>query len=112
MSQYGDYIKERLGDSIVERAEGFATYRFLERDGIKSVYIVDIYVGPLFRATKVASEMADEICKAAKEKGCTKLIGSVVPSSNGSTTSLRVLLGYGMTLKASTNDFITFEKEI
>lgn len=112
MSQYGDYIKERLGDGIIERAEGFATYRFFDKDGVFGVYIVDIYVGPLFRKTKVASEMADEICAIAKEKGCTRLIGTVVPSANGSTDSLKVLLGYGMILHSASNDVIVFRKEL
>ena len=56
--------------------------------------------------------MADEIAKIAKKEGCTKMLGSVVPSAKNSTISLKVLLAYGMTLQSSTNDFIIFEKEI
>lgn len=110
MSQYGDYILERLGDRIVERAEGFATYRFLNEK--KTVYIIDIYVAPLFRKTKVASEMADEIVETAKKEGATEAIGTVVPSAKCSTDSLKVLLGYGMSLQSAANDLIVFKKEI
>lgn len=107
---YGDYIKERLGDEIVERDEGFATYRYIERDGIPCVYIVDIYVRPDFRKTNIASEMADEIVR--KSGTCKRLLGTVCPSARGSTESLKVLLGYGMSLHSCQNDLIIFRKEI
>lgn len=110
MSMYADYLKERTKDLIVETASGFATYRYLDDD--KTVYIVDIFVIPEDRKSKAASLMADGIVKVAKERGCTKLIGSVVPSTNNSTTSMKVLLGYGMVLDSAANDFIIFKKEI
>ena len=109
MSLYGDYIKEHRGDEIVETADGFATYRFLND---KQVYIVDIYVKPEARQTSAASDMADTIVLAAKLRGCTELLGTVVPSAQGSTISLKVLLGYKMTLQSSSNDLIIFKKDI
>ncbi len=109
MSLYGDYITEKVGDGIIEWKEGFATYRFLNNE---QVYIVDIYVRPDFRKTRVASDMADMIVGIAKEKGAKELIGSVVPSNKNSTDSLKVLLAYGMTLKSASNDLIIFRKEI
>ena len=105
-----DYAREWLGDETIEREEGFATFRYIERDGIKSVYIVNIYVRPDFRKTKVASEMADKIAEQAKELGCAQMLGSVVPTARNSTESIRVLLGYGMTLLSASNDFIIFKK--
>ena len=112
MKMYADYIKERLGDEIVIRDEGFATYRHTDFNGIASTYIIDIYVRPDFRKTKIASEMADEITKVACQMGSKQLIGSVVPSAKGSTDSARVLLSYGMSLHSCTNDFMLFKKEI
>ena len=111
-SLYGQYLEERSfgQDLIVENDQGFATYKYVN-DG-KSVYIVDIYVIPAARKTKVASALADIIVGIAKEKGCTELLGSVCPSAKNSTTSLKVLLGYGMTLQSSQNDFIVFRKDI
>jgi len=44
MSMYGDYVKEQLGDEIYENDYGFATYRIIEFDGGRAIYIVDIYV--------------------------------------------------------------------
>lgn len=109
MSLYADYLLERTNDRIIETSEGFATYRFVNE---KSVYIVDIYIKPEFREKHFAASLADEIVKIAKTKGCTELIGSIVPSTKGSTRNLKVLLGYGMTLNNAQNDFIVFRKEI
>ena len=109
MSMYSDYLKERTSDDILETDQGFATFRYLDD---KTVYIVDVYVKPEFRKSGVVSDMADTIVRTAKISGCNKLIGSVVPSTKGSTVSLKVLLGYGMKLKSSQNDFILFEKDI
>ena len=109
MSLYGDYIKERANKGIVENDKGFATYAFFQ-DG--SVYLEDIYVVPEHRKSGVATELANEVARIAKEKGCTKMIGSVVPSAQNSTASLFVLISYGMRLKSSSNDFIVFEKEL
>lgn len=109
MSLYGAYIKERLGDGIVERLEGFATYRFINKT---QIYIMDIYVHPDFRNSHIASELADEIIEIGKKEGAKELLGTVVPSTNGSTHSLRVLLGYGFSLSSATNDLIIFKKEI
>ncbi len=112
MTMHSEYIRERLGDEVLEYDEGFATYRFLDDSGVKAVYIVDIFVRPDFRKTRMASVMADEICEKAKAQGCTRIIGSVSPSAKNATDSLKVLLGYGMTLYCSTNEAIIFKKEL
>lgn len=109
MSHYADYLRERTTDEIIESQNGFATYRFTDE---RTVYIVDLYVAPIARKLKVASQFADQIVSIAKERGCSRLLGSVVPSTRGSNDSLRVLLGYGMRLDSCTNDFILFSKEI
>jgi ribosomal protein S18 acetylase RimI-like enzyme len=109
-SLYSKYIAERTNDKVLEIPEGFATYRYINDN--KAVYIIDIYVLPEFRNKKIACEMADRIVKEAKELGCKELIGTVVPSAKGSTASLKVLLGYGMTLNSAANDVVVFRKEI
>jgi predicted GNAT family acetyltransferase len=108
-SMYAKYLTERTNDQILETNQGFATYRILPD---QTVYIVDIFVETAFRKSGLAAEIADEIAKLAKKAGCTKMLGSVVPSTKGSTTSMAVLLGYGMKLQSSTNDFILFEKDL
>lgn len=110
MSLYADYLSEKTMDYIVETDKGFATYRYLE-DG-KTVYIIDLYVMPDFRKTHVASTIADSIVEEAIKMGCNRLLGSVVPSNKDSTTSVRVLLAYGMSLDYSSDNLIVFRKEI
>lgn len=112
MSMYADYIKELKGDGIVEKEEGFATYRFITENGVPSIYIIDIFTHPDFRRTGFACDVADEIVEIGKKNGCKRLIGTVVPSNKGSTESLKLLLNYDMKLYSSGNDFIVFHKEI
>lgn len=109
MSLYAEYLRERTKDEILETEQGFATYRFTDE---KTVYIIDIYVRPDFRKCGVGSDFSDSIMRLAKERGCTKMIGSVVPSMRNSTDSIKVLLAHGMKLDSSTNDFILFSREI
>lgn len=109
ISMYSEYLKERTEDDIIETEKGFVVYRYTDAT---TCYIVDIYVKPEFREQGVASDIADYVMRSAKSKGCTKLIGSVVPSAKGSDTSLRVLQAYGMKLDSCTNNFILFSKEI
>lgn len=110
MSLYADYITERTNDRIIEGPHGFVSYRFID-DG-KTVYIVDIFVVPEARKALNASHLADMVVSEAKEKGCTTLLGTVVPSTKNSTASLKVLLGYGMELQSASADLIVFRKEI
>lgn len=112
MSLYKNYLLEKTKDKIIETSHAFATYRYLDHQGIKAVYIVDIYVEPDFRNSNVASSISDNIAREASILGCKYLLGSVVPSNKESTSSIRVLLAYGMSLDSSSNDFILFKKDI
>lgn len=109
MSHYADYVRERTNKSIMEIDKGFATYSYWPDN---KVYIEDIYIAPDFRKSNHASTLADAIAYEAKSRGCTRMVGSVIPSTKNSTTSLKVLLGYGMHLVSSSQDIIFFEKEI
>ena len=108
MSLFGDYIKERLNKEIVESDVGLCTYFFVQ-DG---VYIEDLYVRPEYRKGHIASELADQVAEIARQKGYTKMYGSVVPSSKGSTSSLKVLLAYGMELESAQQNAIIMSKGI
>ncbi len=110
MSLYKKYLIERTDDQIIENEYGFVTYRYINEG--KTVYIIDLYIEPAYRNQKRASELADLVVAQAKEKGCIQLIGTVVPSTKGSTTSLKVLLGYGMSLNSASNNIVVFGKEI
>ena len=112
MKMYRDYLKERLGDELVERPEGFATYRYVNDFGTLAVYIVDLYVRPDFRKTKVASDMADEIVSVAKKEGHKVLLGTVASTAKNATDSIKVLLSYGMHFFRCNQDGLVFRKEI
>jgi len=109
LSLYSQYITERTDRLVLETDKGFAVYAYLPDN---TVYIEDIYISPEYRKQGLASEFANKIANIAKTKGCTRMIGSVVPSAKASTESLKVLLAYGMKLASSTNNFITLSKDI
>ncbi len=92
----------------MESPSGFATYRYIE-DG-SAVYIVDLYVVPECRKSGHAAGMADLIAEIARGRGCKSMVGTVVPSTKGSTDSLKVLIAYGMTLESSEKNVIIFRK--
>ncbi len=109
MSLYAEYLKERTNDEIIEIDDGFCTYRYIDA---LTVYIVDIYIKPEARQFGHASKLADVVAEIARKKGCKCMVGTVQPSAKGSTISLQVLLGYGMSLVSSTADGIVMRKEI
>jgi GNAT superfamily N-acetyltransferase len=108
LSLFGKYILERQNKQIIENEFGFATYYFEN----VHCYIEDIYVVPEKRKSDIAKTFADEITQIAKDKNCKWLIGSVKPSANGSTASLKVLLAYGFQLHKCFDDFIWFRKDL
>lgn len=109
MSLFSEYLQERTNTQIIETPQGFATYKFMDDN---TVYLEDLYVKPEFRRSHVASQLADQVCEIARSKGCTHLIGSVVPSAKNSTASMKILLAYGMEVDRSVNDFVVFRKSL
>lgn len=108
MSLYSEYVKERLNKEVIENENGFATYLFMD-DG---VYVEDIFVRKEYRDKGIAKEMLDQISIIAKEKGCKKMIGTVVPSTEGSTHSLQAAFSYGFKLDSCRQNLIVYTKEI
>jgi ribosomal protein S18 acetylase RimI-like enzyme len=106
---YGDYIRERTSDHYKETDKGWVTYRYLNE---KQCYIIDIYTRPDFRQTGAASTLADLVVEEAKSKGCSELIGTVVPSMKNSTISLKVLFAYGMDLQSCHDNVIICKKDL
>lgn len=109
VSHYAQYIRERTHDHIYEDNFGFITWRYLPTG---EVYIIDLFVPKEFRRDGHAKRFADKVVKEAKEKGSTKLIGTVVPSMKNTTISTLALIGYGMKLEQSGQDLVVYGKEI
>jgi ribosomal protein S18 acetylase RimI-like enzyme len=111
-SLYAKYVKERLGDEIIETEYGFATFRYIDKHNSRAVYIVDIYILPEYRNLGEATRLADRIAAIANVSGCNEMIGTVLTSAKTATDSIKVLLAYGMTLKSSTSEALIFVKAI
>lgn len=108
MSLLAEYSKERLNREAYENERGFVIYEITE----DVCYIVDIFVRKECRRHRVASHLADHVERIAKEKGCKTLLGSVVPTANGATDSLKAMLSYGFKLQSSQANFIWLEKDL
>ena len=109
MSLYAQYIAEKTNKFILETDYGFATYSFPDAT---TVYLEDIFVVKDCRQQGVATELVDEITEIARYQGCTRLLGSVIPSTKGSTESLKVFLRMGAKIESATTDFIVISKGI
>ena len=113
MDLYKEYLNElHDGKSVIHNETGFIVYWIRGEGKDREVYIEDIYTRPEFRLTKSAAKLADQVAVIAKENGCTYMTGSVVPSANNSTISLKMMIGYGFELAGSQDNFIWFSKEI
>lgn len=93
-SLYAKYLKEREGKETYEIEEGFITY-VIEND---ECYIETIYVMPDFRRLDIGTRLADHVTKIAKKAGCTYLSGTVDPTTDGATDSMKALIYYGFRL--------------
>lgn len=105
---YADYLKEFSVKHMFYNDKGFAIYEINDQD----CYIQEIYVKPEFRDCKVAKELQAEVTKIAQEKGCTRLLGSVIPSIKQASTNLSMLLKDGFKLDSSSVNFIVVSKDI
>ena len=99
---------------MLETPHGFLTYGFNCVPGVNfpHVYIEDLYVIPSSRKTHVATEMADKVADIARERGVTKMLGSVNTNTTSPDTSLNVLKAYGMKLYGATDATVWMIKEL
>jgi GNAT superfamily N-acetyltransferase len=109
MSLYSEYIHERGDAKIIELPQGFATYNLLTES---QVWLMDVYVKPDFRRTHIASELANMVAAEGRKAGCKEMIATIVPSLNGSTISVKTVIGYGFKLKLSKENLVIFSKEL
>jgi GNAT superfamily N-acetyltransferase len=109
-SMYGDYIKERLGDDIIETEEGFVTWRIINNG--KSVYGPDVYVKPEFRRKGAAKRLVDAIVQKGIERGCVEVLGTVALPMSTPTKSIAFLISYGFELQSASQELLIFRKDI
>ena len=98
MSLYAEYVKERLGETVLEDDYGFISYHI--EFGSKVCVINDLYVRPEYRRKGLGTQLGDQALKAARESGCNIILCYIWPSAIGSTEAMMAILGYGFRLKA------------
>jgi GNAT superfamily N-acetyltransferase len=108
---FNEYATEKgLGPRLFYiEGSGFATYH-IHKNG--ECYIEDIYVVKEKRKEKIASKMADEIAKIAKDHGCRILTGSVNLEINDFESSQKVLRAYGFKYAGTTDNVEAYAKEL
>lgn len=110
MSLFADYKNEREGKTVIETESVLCIYSIDRNASI--FYVEDIYVDPKFRKSGVAKATMDHLAEIAKKEGFKYFMGSVAPSTNGSTNSLRLMLEYGFKLKVAKENIIYLQKEL
>ncbi len=109
MSLFADYKAEREGKLVIETEFAFAVYSINK----EILYLEDVYVVPERRDQDIARELCLFVIKIAKEKGCTRMLGSVDPSCAGAHNSMLALIKHGMKLHSCLpNGLIYFVKDI
>ena len=109
MSHYAQYVRDRGLEEILEIEEGYVTYRYLDD---VTVYIIDIFIAPEFRRMNFAAELANTIASEARERGCTRMMGTVAPKAKNAAASVQVLLAYGMHPHSVGEGLMIFMKEL
>lgn len=107
-SLFGQYIEEREGRSILENENGFFTYIINGEE----CYIEDIFIKKTARRSGLATEMASELERIAKENYCKYLTGTCVPSLNGATESIKGMFSFGFKVHSCSQDKIILIKEL
>jgi len=107
-SNYSLYRRERENAEIVEDEYGFAAAIPFG----SYWYIDEIFVKRSHRRTYKASEYADKLAEIGRKRGYTSLLGSVDVRAEGSTNSIKTLVGYGMKLHSIDGNTIYFSKKI
>ena len=86
MEMYADYLKEIGIKNMYHNDKGFAIYGIAGQD----CYLEELYVKPECRGTSTATELADAVVQIAKDNGCTRLLGSVMPTYPAATNNLKI----------------------
>lgn len=108
MTLHASYLTESGLAQIIESEHGFMTYRIMPPEA----YIVDVYVKPEHRRTRLCFDMADKVTSEAKSKGCTLLTGSINMSIKDPTASMKMLLAYGFKILKCDPSIIWVGKQI
>lgn len=108
MQLYKDYVKERLGNEVIEFDGGFAEYRI--HNGCAE--IVDMYVSPENRGKKLSHSVVKRIEDKARLLNCSKVYCQVDINQKQAERSIMNNLKYGFKIVLLDRSLIIFEKDI
>lgn len=108
LSLYAAYLKEREDFQLLEREDGFATYKILGDE----LYLRDIFVSASRRLNKVASEIANEVASIGLRAGCKYMSGTVSVLAKNPTAATTALIRYGFHIVMAQHETIYFRKDL
>ena len=106
MKLYADYIKERENAELVYDDNGFASYK-KAAEGV--IYIVNVYVKPSMRRSKVCNEYVNKIVNITN---CEWVITSCDENANGWENSEKAIIGCGFDYRKKEGTLRWYSKEI
>lgn len=101
---YKEYLRETYNKLTLENEFGFVIYT-IDKD---IIYIEDMWIRPHFRGMGYGKQFLNYLSDYGKQKGCTKLMISVVLSSTNSNINLaKYILNLGFEITRA-NDLIIY----
>lgn len=107
-SHYAQYLEELSPCQMYEDDKGFFIYSITD----KEFYVKEVFVQKEFRQQGVAKDYDQKAIEMAKEFGCDYIKGSVIPTANNSTISLKMQLALGYELLYCDGLTIYLKKEL
>lgn len=107
-SLYAKYLAEKSNRHILEDSYGFITYEIVG----DICYVWDLFIVPEERGKGMGFELASDVLKIAKNKGCVAMMGCVDLTMKQPSKSLTSLLRMGMEVSSCKENFIYLKKDI
>lgn len=105
---YLQYRRERENVESIEVEGAFIVYKFLPQ----YCYIVDVYCIAELRESGISYELADKVENVAKQRGYTKMLGSVDTTAINPETGLKACFKQGYKILRLEGSMIWLHKEI
>jgi len=106
ISLYGQYIKEREGQEIIEEDYGFASYSINYSGNECYIFIHDFFITSKFRGTKKTKALVEKLLSVAYENKCSYAVATIDPITATSTQAMKFHLKNGMCLSHIDNGLI------
>lgn len=105
---YSEYIKERLGQSILENENGFIKYK---TNG-EEIFIVDMYVKKELQFKGLGHSLLKSLNALAKTLGCKVITANVHLFDENKEKTLQSAFNTGFKIHSSNDQFLTILREV